>query len=182
MNFMSVLHYAVEYLKIKDIVIVGHYDCGGLKAALSNRDHRAPVELWLSSVRDEVKQHLPELRLLNDEDKLKRLVEIHLLEQLKNILKTPIVQNARSASMKACGTPFPRVHGMIHNPFTGKIRRVRFNIERLIDESFNEVYSLGTPLAPATASGKLRGLNEPAELSLGEEEAPQAVDPAQPKL
>jgi carbonic anhydrase len=76
-NCLSVIQYAVDVLQVKHIIVCGHYDCGGVKAALTNNDHNAPLENWLRNIRDIYRNNFDELSAITDEnEKRKRLVEI----------------------------------------------------------------------------------------------------------
>lgn len=83
-NFMSVLQYAVEALGVKHVVVCGHYDCGGVKASLTNVDHQAPLENWLRNIRDTYRLHKDELNSIPElADRQRRLVELNVIEQVK---------------------------------------------------------------------------------------------------
>ena len=100
-NCMSVIQYAVDVLKVKHIIVCGHYDCGGVKAALEPFDHRSPLENWLRNIRDTYRLHreelssIPELRM-----RQRRLVELNVIEQCLNIYKTAVVQRRRVETYK----------------------------------------------------------------------------------
>jgi carbonic anhydrase len=88
-NCMSVIQYAVDVLQVKHIIVCGHYDCGGVKAALTNIDHRSPLENWLRNIRDTYRLHQEELNLITDvRSRQRRLVELNVVEQCLNIFKT----------------------------------------------------------------------------------------------
>lgn len=75
--------YAVDYLKVKHIIVCGHYDCGAVKAASTAMNHNAPLENWLTSIRDVKRRYLPELTTITDEDaRRRRLVELNVIERL----------------------------------------------------------------------------------------------------
>ena len=98
-NIMSVIQYAVDYLKVRHIVVCGHYDCGGVKAALTNVDHSSPLENWLRNIRDCIRTHKDELDALPDAASVeRRLIELNVIEQCLNLLKTGVVQRRRVAS------------------------------------------------------------------------------------
>lgn len=80
--------------------MVGHYDCGGVKAALSNRDHGSPLENWLRNIRDTYRIHRDELLKLDMTSRQKRLVELNVIEQCLNLFKTSVVQRRRLATHK----------------------------------------------------------------------------------
>lgn len=94
MNLLSVLEYAVKYLEVKHIIVCGHYGCGGVKAAMSNQLHGF-VDNWLCNIKDVYNKHQVELNAIEDIDKrTDRLTELNVVEQVKNLAKTTIVQEA----------------------------------------------------------------------------------------
>ena len=93
-NLLSVLEYAVKYLEVKHIIVCGHYGCGGVKAAVSNQFHGF-VDNWLCNIKDVYNKHHLELATIRDEDKrIDRLTELSVIEQVRNLAKTTIVQEA----------------------------------------------------------------------------------------
>lgn len=94
MNMLSVLDYAVNVLKVKHVIVSGHYGCGGIAAALSNKQYGL-IDNWLRHIKDVYRLHSHELDRITDEGiKLDRLVELNVIEQVYNLCKTTIVQNA----------------------------------------------------------------------------------------
>lgn len=94
MNMLSVLDYAVNVLKVKHVIVSGHYGCGGIAAALSNKQFGL-IDNWLRHIKDVYRLHSNELdRITDKEVKLNRLVELNVVEQVYNLCKTTIVQNA----------------------------------------------------------------------------------------
>lgn len=94
LNVMSVINYAVRHLKVKHIVICGHYECGGVKASLVPQD-LGLLNPWLRNVRDVFRLHMDELMAIEDEQKrFDRLVELNVQEQCINVIKTAAVQQA----------------------------------------------------------------------------------------
>lgn len=84
-NCMSVIQYAVDILQVKHIIVCGHYDCGGVKAALETVDHRSPLENWLRNIRDTYRLHREELNGITDlVERQRRLVELNVIEQVRN--------------------------------------------------------------------------------------------------
>ena len=82
-NCLSVLQYAVEVLKVKHIIVCGHYDCGGIRAALEPVDHRSPLENWLRNIRDTYRLHNDELNAIDNlRERQRRLVELNVMEQV----------------------------------------------------------------------------------------------------
>lgn len=94
MNMLSVLDYAVNVLKVKHVIVAGHYGCGGIAAALSNNQFGL-IDNWLRHIKDVYRLHSNELdRIMDDKLKVNRLVELNVMEQVYNLCKTTIVQNA----------------------------------------------------------------------------------------
>ena len=94
MNMLSVLDYAVNVLKVKHVVVAGHYGCGGVAAAMGNKQHGV-IDNWLRHIKDVYRLHANELDSISDEQsRVDRLVELNVNEQVYNLCKTTIVQNA----------------------------------------------------------------------------------------
>lgn len=112
-NLLSVLQYAVEVLKVKHIIVCGHYGCGGIQNAMSNR-HLGLINKWLRHIKDVYRFHERELTAIHDyESKYKRLVELNIVEQVYNLAETSIVQNAWIHHQR------PTLHGWVYNMETG---------------------------------------------------------------
>ena len=81
---MSVIQFAVDVLKVKHIVVCGHYDCGGIRAAMESVDHKSPLENWLRNIRDIYRLHMEELNAIPDAvQRQRRLVELNVVEQVQ---------------------------------------------------------------------------------------------------
>lgn len=94
MNMLSVLDYAVNVLKVKHVIVAGHYGCGGVAAALSTKQFGL-IDNWLRHIKDVYRVHSHELdRITDHETKVNRLVELNVTEQVYNLCKTTIIQNA----------------------------------------------------------------------------------------
>jgi len=115
MNMLSVLDYAVNVLKVKHIIVAGHYGCGGVAAALS-RNQFGIIDNWLCHIKDVYRFHSEEIDAIEDEEqKVNRLVELNVAEQVFNLCTTSIIQNAwRERDDLA-------VHGMVIDIATGKL-------------------------------------------------------------
>ncbi|MEO6550809.1 MAG: carbonate dehydratase [Ferruginibacter sp.] len=95
-NLLSVLEYAVKYLEVKHIIVCGHYGCGGVKAAMTNTYHGF-VDNWLRNIKDVYHKNEHELAAIHDlEERSNRLTELNVIEQVRNLAKTTIVQEAWS--------------------------------------------------------------------------------------
>ncbi len=109
LNCLSVIQYAVDELKIKHIIVCGHYDCGGVKAAMDNREHGL-IDNWLRNIKDVYRIHQEEIEAAaTREEQINRLCELNVVEQVFNICHTTIVQNAWKS-----GQPLA-VHGWIYS-------------------------------------------------------------------
>lgn len=118
MNLLSVLQYAVEVIKVKHILVVGHYNCGGVKAAMSNQDFGL-INNWLRSIKDVYELHHRELDSIADENlRYNRLVELNVLEQVKNLAKTGIVQKSWQDG------EYPYLHGWVFDLHSGLINDI----------------------------------------------------------
>lgn len=103
LNFLCVLEYAVKILDVDHIIVCGHYDCGGVRASLENRD-LGIIENWISNIRDVQRLHQNELKEFTDpEQKLRRVVELNVIEQCLNIFKMSAVQKRRETSRENKG-------------------------------------------------------------------------------
>jgi carbonic anhydrase len=118
MNCLSVLQYAVDILAIRHVIVCGHYGCGGIKAAMEKGPHGL-VDNWLRHVRDTYQQHRVELDAIpRGEERLRRLCEINVVEQVINVCNTTIVQAAWAG-----GRPVA-VHGWIYGVEDGLLRNL----------------------------------------------------------
>jgi Carbonic anhydrase len=93
LNCISVIHYAVEVLKVKHIIVCGHYGCGGVNAAMDNNFHGL-IDNWLCHIKDVARFHENELSQMKPEDRADRIVELNVIEQVKNVCSTSVVQQA----------------------------------------------------------------------------------------
>lgn len=118
MNILSVLQYAVEVLKVKHIIVCGHYGCGGVRAAMSNKD-LGLINKWLRNIKDVYHEHEHELDAIDDEEhRFERLVELNVEEQIKNLAHTTIVQRAWKNEQA------PYLHGWVYGMSTGLIKEI----------------------------------------------------------
>lgn len=113
MNLLSVLDYAVNILEVKHVIVCGHYGCGGVKAAMSNEQFGL-VDNWLRHIKDVYRIHQEELDAIEDEDRrFNRYVELNVIEQVFDLSKTSIIQNAwRTREL-------PMIHGWVYDLRTG---------------------------------------------------------------
>jgi carbonic anhydrase len=127
MNLLSVLDYSVNVLKVKHIIICGHYGCGGVKAALGNKQVGI-IDNWLRNIRDVYRTHDREMETIKDpEQKFDRLVELNAIEGVVNIMNTSIVQNAWANGQELS------VHGWVYSLKTGLIKDLKVTRSGLED-------------------------------------------------
>ena len=118
MNLLSVLQYGVEVLKVKHVIVCGHYNCGGVKAAMGNQDFGL-INKWLRNIKEVYSKHEVELGSIeNEKQKFNRLVELNVHEQVKNLAKTTIIQRAWK------NFQYPHLHGWVFDLHTGLIKEV----------------------------------------------------------
>uniref|UniRef100_A0A7S1N9X7 Carbonic anhydrase n=1 Tax=Eutreptiella gymnastica TaxID=73025 RepID=A0A7S1N9X7_9EUGL len=135
LNLLSVIAYAVEVLHVKDIIVCGHYECGGVRAAESNKDHGL-VEHWIRNIRDVVRLHRNELAVLTGEMRHRRLVELNVQEQCINLFANPIIQRRQAAH------GLPRIHGMVYDVGEGLLRKLDLDFKHSIRE-MRHIYDTG---------------------------------------
>jgi carbonic anhydrase len=124
LNLLSIIEYAIEILNIGDIIVLGHYKCGGVKAAVDGLDTEDIVENWVSPISDLYHFHRKELEELGDKTKmLDRLSEMNVIAQLKNLLRTPIIQRAFRSKKKIY------FHGWIFDINTGLIKDLELPLQ-----------------------------------------------------
>ena len=134
MNAMSVIEYAVNYLKVEQVIVCGHYGCGGVKAAMQSAD-LGLLNPWLRNIRDVFRIHKNELDLItNEEEKYNRLIELNVQEQCVNAIKTSAVQKAyRERGLQ--------VHGWVFDIKTGKLIDLKIDFPKIL-ENIMEIYHL----------------------------------------
>ena len=131
-NLNAVVQYAVEHLKVKHIIVCGHYECGGVKAALNPSD-MGQLNSWLQTLHDVYRYHRKELDAIKDEKKqFDRLVELNVLEQCLNIIK---IDHAQRAWYK---TGFPTIHGWVFDVRTGNLIDLGLDMEK----EFSDIRSI----------------------------------------
>lgn len=127
LSAMSTIDFAVDHLKVKNIVVCGHYFCGGVKAAMQSKD-LGILNPWLRNIRDVYRIHQNELDNIKDEElRYKRLVELNVQEQCINVIKTPQVQRAildRAVS----------VHGWVFDIHSGKLIDLEIDFSEILKD------------------------------------------------
>lgn len=135
LNSACAIEYAVKYLKVKHIIVCGHYNCGGIKAAMQPKD-LGILNPWLRSVRDIYRMHKSELNSISDEPlRYDRLAELNVLEQCLNITKIASVQ------LQIADGGYPKVHGWIFNIRNGEIIDLNFDADKALAD-IREIYDL----------------------------------------
>lgn len=115
MNLLSVVYYAVKYLKVKHILVVGHYGCGGVLAAMSNNTFGF-LDNWLVNIKNVYSKYQDELDLIDDEHKRgNRLVELNVVEQVRNLAKISFIQEEWENG------DYPQLHGLVYSLSNGKL-------------------------------------------------------------
>ena len=118
-NMLSVLDYAVRLLKVRHVIVCGHYGCGGIRAAMTNHDYKYVLNMWLRNIKDVYRLHAEELEGIKDmEQKCDRLTELNVKEKVLHLAKTSIIQRAWKEEQR------PRLHGWVYGLKDGIIKPV----------------------------------------------------------
>lgn len=134
LNVMSVLNYAVRHLKVNHIVVCGHYECGGVKAAMTPTD-MGILNPWLRNIRDVYRLHQEELDTIDDKQtQYNRLIELNVQEQCVNLIKTAAVQEAYKERNL-------QVHGWVFDIHTGKIIDLKIDFHEILKDIM-KIYNL----------------------------------------
>lgn len=137
LNVMSVINYAVRHLQVKHIIVCGHYNCGGVKAAMTPKD-LGILNPWLRNIRDVYRMHQQELNAIMDEhERYNRLVELNVQEQCINIIKTAAVQDSYVHNQ------YPLVHGWVFDLKTGLLKDLKINFVEILKD-IQQIYNLGS--------------------------------------
>lgn len=120
-NCLSVLQFAVDVLKVRHVIVCGHYGCGGVKAALGNTEFGL-VDNWLRHIKDVYYQHQDEVNTIESEEaRIDRLCELNVMEQVNNLAKTKIVQHAWDRGQELA------IHGLIYSIKDGLLQELNVN-------------------------------------------------------
>jgi carbonic anhydrase len=134
LSSMSVVTYAISQLKVKHIVVCGHYYCGGVKAAMKSED-LGILNPWLRNIRDVYRLHKGELDAIEDEElKYKRLVELNVQEQCVNVIKTSDVQKAHKDRSIT-------VHGWVFDIHSGRLIDLKIDFDHIL-RNIMEIYRI----------------------------------------
>ena len=135
LNVTAVIHYAVEHLNVQRIIVCGHYNCGGVKAAMQPKD-LGIMNPWLRNIRDVYRLHRVELDAIQDEEaRYRRLVELNVQEQCVNVIKFANVQK------RYAKTGFPIVHGWVFDTHVGILKDLQLDFGKIL-KSIQEIYDL----------------------------------------
>lgn len=134
LSVMSVINYAIRHLKVKHVVVCGHYNCGGVKAAMQPVD-MGILNPWLRNIRDVYRTHRDELNAIEDEEKrYQRLVELNVQEQCVNLIKTAAVQEAYTERGLT-------VHGWVFDIHSGELIDLNIDFPKIL-KNIMEIYKL----------------------------------------
>ncbi|CAM9379635.1 unnamed protein product [Scytosiphon promiscuus] len=134
-SLLAALAYAVNVLEVTDIIVCGHYGCGGIQAAMENVDHGL-LEHWLLNIRNVVRLHNEELQQIPDQDKrARRLVELNVQESCINLFANPIVQKKQAL------TSTPKIHGWAYDVENGLLQELKIDFRSEI-RKYQDVYRL----------------------------------------
>jgi carbonic anhydrase len=139
MSMLSVLDYAVNVLKVKHIIVCGHYGCGGVLAAMDNREVGL-IDNWLRHIKDVYRLHKGELDAISDqEEKMRRMVEINVEEQVFDLVKTSIVQKAWRKEQPLF------VHGLVYDVANGILKDLNVSVHN--NAHLDTVYKFSTQIS-----------------------------------
>jgi carbonic anhydrase len=138
MNMLSVLDYAVNILKVRHVIVCGHYGCGGVRAAMENNQHGL-IDNWLRTIKDVYRLHALELDSIDDkEERFNRFVELNVMEQVFDLSKTSIIQNSWTDRNQ------PYVHGWVYDLRTGIIKDLKVTLHNT--KELPSIYKIESPI------------------------------------
>ena len=122
LNCLSALQFAVDVLKVEHVIVCGHYNCGGVKAALAGERHGI-VDNWLMHVRDTVKKYRKPLdEIESEKERIDRICELNVIEQVENVCNTTVMEDAWARGQKVA------VHGLIYGLHDGHLRNLDMSV------------------------------------------------------
>jgi len=134
MNCLSVLQYAIDILKVKHIIVVGHYGCGGVKAAMT-KQRVGFVDNWLRNVKDVYAMHRVEVDAIVDEnERLNRLIELNVMEQVRNLCHTSFVQEAWERHQTLS------IHGWVYSLQNGRVKDL--GVSHSCADKIDDIYTM----------------------------------------
>ncbi|MFT2009374.1 carbonic anhydrase [Pontibacter sp. 13R65] len=132
-NLLSVLQYAVEVLKVKVVIVCGHYGCGGVAAAAGNQQFGL-IDNWLRNIKDVIRLHEQEIMEIKDETaRHRRIVELNVIEQVHNLSKTSIIQNAMQTENP------PKLYGLVYDLKEGYLKDLEVQVDSF--KQFEHIYN-----------------------------------------
>jgi carbonic anhydrase len=135
LNVLSSIYYAVKHMGVQHVIVCGHYNCGGVKAAMTPKD-MGLLNPWLRAIRDVYRLHHTELDAITDEnERYNRLVEINVIEQATNVIKTAVVQKGYLKN------GYPIVHGWVFDLHTGMLKDLNIDFVSIL-ENIQQIYNL----------------------------------------
>lgn len=123
LNSLSVIQYAVEYLKVEDIIVCGHYGCGGVQAAYQN-SKLGLIDNWLRSIQRTYKENLGQFETLSPEQRVDRLCELNVVQQVRNVARTTIVEDAWDREQNLS------IHGFIYSIEDGILKNLNVSLNK----------------------------------------------------
>lgn len=134
-NMLSVLDFAVNILEVQHVIVCGHYGCAGIQAAISNKHFEGVIDNWLRNIKDVYRLHNKELDDIKDTDtRNRRLTELNIIEQVYNLCKTSIIQNAWENHKR------PHVHGWVYDVANGVIKDLNVTVRD--DSDMHNIYKI----------------------------------------
>jgi len=134
LNCLSVIQFAVEVLKVRHIIVCGHYGCGGIRASTEIQEHGL-IDNWLSHIRDVRRTYEKELnRIIDFTEHQNRLCELNVIEQVANVCHSTIIQKAWSKKQKLA------IHGLVYDMNNGRLKNLNVYIDSL--DKINSTYRL----------------------------------------
>jgi carbonic anhydrase len=142
LSINAATQFAIEVLGVKDIIVLGHRDCGGIKAAMTRQSFGTSIDMYVRHVRDVYRTHIREIDALeNETDRLNLLINKHVVEQCVNVYKMGFVQRARRNSMAATGVRSPQIHGLVYDPSSGMLEQLDVGISAKAKD-YGKVYDV----------------------------------------
>ncbi|TAL61671.1 MAG: carbonic anhydrase [Bacteroidetes bacterium] len=134
-NMLSVLDFAVNLLEVQHVIVCGHYGCGGIQAAMSNKHYGGIIDNWLRNIKDVYRLHNKELDGIKTSDmRDRKLTELNIVEQVYNLCKTSIVQSAWENHKR------PHVHGWVYDVSNGLIKDLNITVRD--DSEMHNIYKI----------------------------------------
>ncbi len=134
-NMLSVLDFAVNILEVQHVIVCGHYGCGGIQAAMSQKHYGGVIDNWLRNIKDVYRLHNKELEgIKNVDNRDRRLTELNIIEQVYNLCKTSIVQSSWEKHKR------PHVHGWVYDVANGLIKDLNVTVRD--DSEMHSIYKI----------------------------------------